>query len=103
MLSENVFINIATNYCYMYNCHKIYNDLLKCANENDGSIREFYKYLVRYFGRIISYSNTTFVGELNQNAHYRLINDINKNLFLQVKTRQKYGGSDDIYVTFFCM
>ena len=103
MLSENVCINIATATCCRYNCHKIYNDLLKCIRENDDSKREIYKFLVKYFGRIISHSKTSFVGELNQNLNYNLINDINKDLFLQVKTRQKYGNCNDIFVTFFTM
>ena len=81
MLSENVCINIATATCCRYNCHKIYNDLLKCIRENDGSKREIYKFLVKYFGRIISHSKTSFVGELNQNLNYNLINESIKTYF----------------------
>ena len=103
MLSENVCINMATAVFCRYNCHKIYGDILKCIKENNGSSRETYKLLVRYFGRVISYSQTSFVGELNQNLYYNLINDISKDLFLQVKSRQKYGGCNDVFITFFAM
>ena len=103
MLPENVSINMATAVCCRYNCHKIYTDILKCIRETNGSSRETYKLLVRYFGRIISYSQTSFVGELNQDLYYRLINDINKDLFLQVKSRRKYGGCNNVFITFFAM
>ena len=50
MIPENVYINIATSACCRYFCHKIYNDILKCVRENDGSKREIYKLLVKHFG-----------------------------------------------------
>ena len=102
MIPENVCINIATSTCCQYFCHKIYNDILKCVRENDGSKREIYKLLVKHFGRKISSSKTSFVGELNQNLNYTLLNDINRDLFIQVKERKKYD-SNDVYITFFTM
>ena len=95
MIPENVYINIATSTCCRYFCHDIY-DILKCVLETDNSKREIYKLLVRHFGRIISSSKTSFIGELNQQLNYTLLNDINKDLFLQVKNRKKYGNSHDI-------
>ena len=102
MLPENVCVNIATSTCCRYFCHKIYNDILKFARENSGSQREIYKLLVRHFGRVISSSKTSFIGELNQNLNYTLLNDINHDLFIQIKKRKKYD-SNDVYVTFFAM
>ena len=94
MIPENVYINIATSTCCRYFCHDIY--ILKCVLETDNSKREIYKLLVRHFGRIISSSKTSFIGELHQQLNYTLLNDINKDLFLQVKNRKKYGNSHDI-------
>ena len=103
MLPEHVCINMATAVCCRYNCHKIYSDILKCIKDNNGSSRETYKLLVRHFGRIISYSQTSFIGELNQDLCHRLLNDINKDLFLQIKSRHKYGGCNNNFITFFAM
>ena len=103
MISENVCVNVATSTCCRYFCHDIYNDILKCERETNNSQREIYKLLVSHFGRTISFSKTSFIGELNQNLNYTLLNGINKDLFLQVKNRKKYGNSHDIYVTFFAM
>ena len=103
MIPENVCINMATSFCCRFFCHDIYNDLLKCIRGNNGSSREIYKLLVRHFGRVLSYSKTSFVGELDQELHYTLLNDINKNLFIQVKKRKKYPGCTNTFVTFFAM
>ena len=103
MLPENVCVNMATAVCCRYNCHKIYGDVLKCIKDNNGSSRETYKLLVRHFGRILSYSSTSFVGELNQNLCDRLLNNMIKDLFFQVKSRHKYGGVNDVFITFFAM
>ena len=103
MLPEYVCINMAKAVCCRYNCHKIYSNILKCIKDNNGSSRETYKFLVRHFGRIISYSQTSFIGELNQDLCHRLLNDINKDLFLQIKSRHKYGGCNDNCITFFAM
>ena len=103
MLPENVCVNMTTSFCYRFFCHNIYNDLLKCIRENNGSSREIYKLLVRHFGRVLLYTKTSFVGELHQELHYTLLNDINKDLFIQVKKRKKYTGCNNTFVTFFAM
>ena len=102
-LPENVCINITTSTCHRYNCHNIYDRLLNCIRENNGANRPIYQLLVRHFGRVLSYSKTSFVGELDQELNYKLLNDINKDLFLQVKKRKKYPGCTNIFVVFFAM
>ena len=102
-LAENVCANIATNFCYRYNCHGLYDQLLHCVRENNGANRPTYKLLVKYFGRVLSYSSTSFKGELDQELHYSLLNDIKRDLFLQVKKRKKYPGCTNIFVTVFAM
>ena len=103
MLPENVCVNMATSFCCRFFCYNIYNDLLNCIREKNGSSREIYKLLVKPFGRVLSCSKTSFVGELNQELHYTLLNDINKDLFIQVKKRKKYPGCTNTFVTFFAM
>ena len=99
-LNENVIINMANNYCCRYSCYNLNDSLRKVIRESNGSKRAIYELLVRHFGRIMSSKKSSFVGELNQEFHYTLINDINKDLFIQIKSRHKYTNSENIFVTF---
>ena len=101
-LAENVCVNI-TSFCCRFNCHSIYDKLLICVRENNAANKPIYELLVRHFGRVLSYTKNSFVGELDQDLHYTLLNDINKSLFLQVKKRKKYDGCNNVFVTFFAM
>ena len=102
-LPENAVVNMTNNFCYRYSCHGLHDRLLNVIRETNGQSRAIYKTLVEYLGRVISHTKTSFVGELDQELHYSLLNDINKDLFMQVKKRKKYSGCSNTFVVFFAM
>ena len=102
-LAPNVIQNMTTNYCYLYNCHEIRAQLKAVIEESNGKKLEIYRVLVSHFGRVISSKRNSFVGELNQEIYYTLLDDLNKDLFMKVRERKKYPKHSNIYITFLVM
>ena len=52
--------------------------------------------LVNHFGQIIDEGNGFLKGELGVETQYRLLKEIESELFVKPCSRKKYQGSDDI-------
>ena len=102
-LAKNVIENITSNTVYRYNCHELREELKEIIEKNNGKNFYIYLKLVEHFGRVISQGRSSFVGELDSESIYSLLEDISKDLFLRVKKRKRYNENGEIYVTFFCM
>ena len=78
MLIPNVIENMATNYCYMFNCHKLNEHLNAVIKETNGRKLAIFRAIVAHFGRVISSKKDSFVGELAIDSHYNLLNELKK-------------------------
>ena len=94
---------MASNYCYMFNCHKLLKQLKVVIKEDNGKKLSIFRVLVAHFGRIISSKKDSFVGELALDSHHSLLKEIEKCLFIKVRDRKKYPGNDEVFVVFFTM
>ena len=77
-LTQNVFENITTNYCTMYRCHEIREELLQIVEEKNVKEYYIYKKLTEHFGRIVRDNSQWSQGELGADTHRTLLNKINK-------------------------
>ena len=102
-LAKNVILNMATNNCYLYDCHEIHDELLKVIEKYNGNKRHIFQKIVEHHLRVLSQTRSSFVGELGYDSHHKLLTDIFACLFCQVKKRKKYNEDGEIYVTFFAM
>ena len=75
-LTKNVIENIATNNCYLYNCHELHQELKQIIEKHNGKKLFIYRIIVELHGRVITHTKDSFVGELWYNTHYTLLNDI---------------------------
>ena len=87
----------------MFNCHELYEQLKAVIKEENGKKLPIFRVLVDHFGRILSTKKDCFVGELTEQPNWTLLEELNKNLFLKVKERKKYPGSEEVSVVFFVM
>ena len=99
-LAPNVIENMANNYCYLFNCHDLYRQMKAVIEEENGKKLPVYRVLVAHFGRVISSQKSSFVGELARGSHRTLLEEINKHCFFNVRSRKKYPGSEQTFVTF---
>ena len=99
-LSMNVLTNIKNNYCSMYNCWEIEEDLFSIIKEKNGASFYIYMKLVEYFGRILEHDSVCFKGELGRNTHYHLLKELENKMLFKLTDNKKYERNDDIWVTF---
>ena len=99
-LPINVLTNIKNNYCSMYNCWEIENDLFGIIKERNGEHFYIYMKLVEYFGRILEHDSVCFKGELRRNTHWNLLKEMESKTLIKLVDTNKYRGNNDIWVTF---
>ena len=101
-LTQNVIENITTNYCTMYRCHEIREELRQIVAEKNGKEYYIYKKLTEHFGRIVRDNSQWFQGELGADTHQTLLNEINKKMLIKVLRRKRYTPDGELLVLFFC-
>ena len=101
-LTSNVIENMTTNYCTMYRCHEIRQELQEIIAEKSGKEYFIYKELTEHFGRIVRDSSQWFHGELGADTCRTSLNEINKKLLIKVLRRKRYMPDGELFVLLFC-
>ena len=101
-LTSNVIENMTTNYCTMYRCHEIRQELQEIIAEKSGKEYFIYKELTEHFGRIVRDSSQWFQGELGADTCRTSLNEINKKLLIKVLRRKRYMPDGELFVLLFC-
>ena len=99
-LSQNVLTNIKNNYCCMYSCWEIENELGEIINKNNEEMFFIFKKLTEHFGRILVNEKDYFKSELGRETHWSLLKEIKKCALVKSISSKKYPGNSDVWLTF---
>ena len=99
-MEPNVLENITSNYCSSYDCWEIKKELAEVTKRSNARKYCILKELVNHFGQIVEEGDGFFKGELGRQTHYKLLKEIESELFVKPCSSRKYSGSNDVWLTF---
>ena len=101
-MKSNVLENITNNYCSSYDRWEIKKELAEVTKRSNARKYCILKELVNHFGQIVEEGDGDgfFKGQLGRQTHYRLLKEIETELFVKPCSSTKYAGSNDVWLTF---
>ena len=99
-MESNVFENITNNYCSSYDRWEVKKELAEVTKRSNARKYCILKELVNHFGQIVEEGDGFVKGQLGRQTHYRLLKEIETELFVKPCSSTKYAGSNDVWLTF---